>query len=140
ADYTGYCWDNEKKALKAVRGGLATAEKANGKLYNSIVVGGFSQGGAVSLLAAMQDDIPVLSCVCLCPGLPDFGPREIGSLEKSGVDIFVVTGENDYALEDQKSFFQELEGLRVKLDVIPKLGHWFPLDWKSRLGQILKEL
>jgi predicted esterase len=94
-----------------------------------IIVGGFSSGGVASLVTILDQVIPVIGFVVLCPGKPEgFSAEKVREAKARGIRGTLLTTEMDTRLADQKDMAEIMQaaGLDHKFIVTPNIGHWYP--------------
>jgi predicted esterase len=94
-----------------------------------VIVGGFSSGGVASLEVVLDDTIPVVGFVVLCPAKPDdFTPEKVREAKERGIRGTLITTEMDNRLPDQKKMAEIMkeQGLPHEFIVTPNIGHWYP--------------
>ncbi len=96
-----------------------------------VIIGGFSSGGVASLEVVLDDTIPVIGFVVLCPAKPeDFTAQKVAEAKKRGIRGTLLTTEMDPRLPDQKKMAEimKAQNLSVEFIVTPDIGHWYPED------------
>ncbi len=96
-----------------------------------VIIGGFSSGGVVSLEVVLDDTVPVIGFVVLCPARPeDFTPQKVFEAKKRGIRGTLLTTEMDPRLPDQKEMAEIMKSQNLPLEFIvtPNIGHWYPED------------
>jgi len=94
-----------------------------------VIVGGFSSGGVASLEVILDNTIPAVGFVVLCPAKPDdFTAEKVGEVKERGIRGTLFTTEMDPRLSDQKEMVRIMkeEGLDLEFIVTPNIGHWYP--------------
>ncbi|MDH5742546.1 MAG: alpha/beta hydrolase, partial [Candidatus Aminicenantes bacterium] len=101
-----------------------------------VIVGGFSSGGVASLEVVLNDTVPVIGFVVLCPAKPeDFTAQKVAEAKKRGIKGTLLTTEMDPRLPDQKEMAEIMKAQNFPLEFIvtPNIGHWYPED----LGEMI---
>lgn len=94
-----------------------------------VIIGGFSSGGVASLEVVLDDTIPAIGFVVLCPAKPDgFMGERVSKAKERGIRGTLITTEMDPRLPDQKDMaaIMKAEGFDLEFIVTPNIGHWYP--------------
>lgn len=105
-----------------------------------IIAAGMSAGGWLALDFAFNRFVPITGLVLNCPVVPaDIDEEEIGQFVAMNRRIGIITGENDFALEDQKSLVGKINeaGGEGKITINKDSGHEFVKDFPDLLDQYL---
>ncbi len=146
----GRCWDDLELAEKDVKW---TSDELGAKYrlkLDRLVLGGFSQGGALSIYSALKRLVPCRGFVALAPS--DWvRPEEKSATERKGLSepfaSFVKASDcrglrGVIIIGDKDPFYPKIEqlhalmverGLDGKLLVEPGLGHQYPPGFESKL-------
>ena len=85
---------------------------------DQIYIGGFSQGGTMSIDLAMTQALPVRGFVALCPNKPDsVQPELLENLRDIGLKAVILTGEKDGMLDRQKEMAQDFKECPIALSL-----------------------
>ena len=134
-------WDD--RALAARELGDAVEDVREERSVDRLVLGGFSQGGALAVEEAL---VGADAFVAVAPSLGRVGmrgPDELAELLPGAavrrVRGVIVTGERDPRLANAERLAEDADaaGLAVRLDVVAGVGHVFPPDWPERLRDAL---
>jgi len=132
----GYCWDDIELARKEIKDVYEDILHKYPIDINNITVGGFSQGGTMTLDFALNEMIPIKGFIALCPDQPNgFTKEGVESMVARNIKGIILTGENDGALPEQKAMvdiFEEV-GLPYKFIINKDLGHWFPENLSEQM-------
>lgn len=127
---TGYSWTEDieltKKEIQQSYEKILTDFPVD---PSRIIVGGFSSGGVASLAAILDETVPAIGFVVLCPAKPDdFSSEKVGRAGARGIRGTLITTEMDPRLPDQKDMaaIMEAQGLLHEFIVTPNIGHWYP--------------
>lgn len=156
-DTKGYSWDDRQKAFREIRESLQAAA-VDPEATFPLFAGGFAQGAAIALEAAAAGIIPADGLILLCPpgiegiqGLAEQSAEEIrdtlrrwaGSPRRDRERrIWIITGEDDPALEDQKDLTQLLRDshIPVQMTINRGTGHGFPENLDKQMDEALSYL
>lgn len=127
---TGYSWTEDieltKKEIRQAYKKILTDFPVN---PSRVIVGGFSSGGVASLEVILDETVPAIGFVALCPAKPDdFSSEKVGKAGARGIRGTLITTEMDPRLPDQKEMaaIMEAQGLLHEFIVTPNIGHWYP--------------
>jgi predicted esterase len=145
AGIDGYHWVDEARGLAEVKQQVAELSALYAIDREKLVIGGFSNGSRLALTAALTPDfhVPLWRVVCVAGGLRGeaFDALDYAALRARTLPrITAIVGAND----DQSSLGEQAqrliaEGLPVDLQVVPGMGHTYPLDFDARLTALLME-
>jgi predicted esterase len=126
----GFSWTEDVElAKKEIKGAYEEIVQEYPVDRERVIVGGFSSGGVASLVTILDNTIPAIGFVVLCPGKPDVLTKEkVMEAEERGVRGTLLTTEMDNRLPDQKEMAEIMKaaGLDHKFIVTPNIGHWYP--------------
>ena len=108
-----------------------------------IFIGGFSQGGTLSIDFAMIQLLPIRGFIALCPHKPEsVQPEFINNVCEIGVKGVILTGEKDPSLDNQKEMVRDFEDVQFphRFEITPGLAHWFPENLPAQLTGALQFL
>ncbi len=108
---------------------------------DQIYIGGFSQGGTMSIDLAMTQALPVRGFVALCPNKPDsVQPELLENLRDIGLKAVILTGEKDGMLDRQKEMAQDFKNAQLpyRFEITPGLAHWFPENLPAQIDKALR--
>ena len=126
----GYNWTEDMELTKKEIGEVY--EKVVEKFpvdTSRVIIGGFSSGGVASLEVVLDNTIPAVGFVALCPAKPeDFTADRVRASKERGIRGTLITTEMDNRLPDQKAMAEimKAQGLEHKFIVTPNIGHWYP--------------
>lgn len=141
----GFGWSDKELAQRELTAHWERLKSEEGVDLNQVILAGASQGGALAIeLALVGEPIPALGFIAVVPAIHD--PQRLAELAKEaakrGVTGLVITGEHDHFRSAAQAFSAQAQeaGLKCELQVVPQLGHDFPDDFPSRLGDGLRFL
>ena len=106
-----------------------------------VIIGGISAGGSAAMDISLNQIISTRGLIGVCPAITGdrFTTEVINKARRAGVRAYVITGENDSRLEEQKKTVElfESEKLLNKFIVIPGMGHEYPEDFPRQLDSAL---
>ncbi|MCF8381448.1 MAG: hypothetical protein K9H49_17880 [Bacteroidales bacterium] len=108
---------------------------------SKIIFAGMSAGGHKALEFTMNDYFPVTGLVLNCPVIPqDISDSMIKSFVEKNKKIGIITGEEDFALENQKNLVNSIDKLsgQTKIIVNEGLGHSFADNFPQLLDEYLR--
>jgi predicted esterase len=108
-----------------------------------IIIGGFSSGAMASLEIVLDDTVPVIGFVVLCPGKPDdFTAQKVAEAKKRGIRGTILTTEMDPRLPDQKKMAEIMKAQDFPLEFIvtPDIGHWYPEDLAEMIDTAINHI
>jgi predicted esterase len=134
-------WTDAALAEQELHGHWQALQEAGIARPDSLVLGGFSQGGARALDFALRQVFPCRGVIAVVPGrLPlDGFDDHTGSARAAGLKVYLVAGRQDPRLD----FFEELHawltahGLPCGVEWHPQMGHTFPGDMAATLTAAL---
>jgi hypothetical protein len=103
-----------------------------------VLLGGFSQGASLAVTLALQNrPFPVYGFACVGPGIEDLEPL-LPLMEPAaarGLRGWILAGERERGLDLITRLSDALtsHGVRCRMEVVPGLGHEFPIDFGGRL-------
>ncbi|UCE40901.1 MAG: hypothetical protein JSV17_15875 [Candidatus Aminicenantes bacterium] len=141
---TGYSWTEDiERAKKEIL-------KAYDKVLldfpidpSRVIIGGFSSGGVASLEAVLDETIPAVGFVVLCPAKPDgFSVEKVGSAKARGIRGTLITTEMDPRLPDQQEMAEimKAQGLAHEFIVTPNIGHWYPENLAEMIDEAIAHI
>lgn len=106
-----------------------------------IVFAGMSAGGRKAVELVMNNYFPASGMVLNCPVIPtDIDDDMIQSFVRKNRKLAIISGENDFALENQKELvnkISELNGQAI-IEVNTGMGHDFSEDFTEQLDKNLR--
>ena len=144
---TGFSWTEDAElSKKEIRKAYEKITQDYPVDPSRVIVGGFSSGGVASLDVVLDNIIPAVGFVVLCPAKPEsFSPEKIGEAKGRGIRGTLLTTEMDPRLPVQKEMaaVMKAEGLAHEFIVTPNIGHWYPENLGRMIdvaiGHILEE-
>jgi predicted esterase len=110
---------------------------------SQVIIGGFSSGGVASLEVVLDDTIPAIGFVVLCPAKPDgFTAEKVSKAKERGIRGTLITTEMDPRLPDQKDMaaIMKAEGLDLEFIVTPNIGHWYPENLSEMIDAAISHI
>jgi len=127
---TGYSWTEDiEMTKKEIRKAYEKVLQDFPVDPSRVIVGGFSSGGVASLEVVLDNTIPAIGFVVLCPAKPDdFSAEKVSGAKERGIRGTLITTEMDPRVPEQKEMvaIMEAEGLDHEFVVTPNIGHWYP--------------
>jgi predicted esterase len=127
---TGYSWTEDiEMTKKEIRKAYEKVLQDFPVDPSRVIVGGFSSGGVASLEVVLDNTIPAIGFVVLCPAKPDdFSAEKVSGAKERGIYGTLITTEMDPRLQDQKEMVDVMkaQGLVHEFIVTPNIGHWYP--------------
>ncbi len=108
---------------------------------SKIIFAGMSAGGKKALDFTLNSYFPVSGLVLNCPVIPkNVTDDMIESFAEKNKKLGIITGENDFALENQKNLVSTIDSLagQTKMFVTKDLGHSFAENFTQLLDEYLK--
>ncbi len=138
----GYIWisndDKTKNEFKEIYDNVMSAYSVD---TNKIIFAGMSAGGKIVLDFAFNELVPMSGIILNCPVVPDsISEYSINQFVDKNKMIGIITGEKDFALNDQKELISKInsqEGLN-KITINKDIGHTFAEDFSDLLNEYLK--
>lgn len=134
-------WDNTSLAHQEIASIYRKIVKDYNIDTNNIIVGGFSQGGALAIeIGINKEYIPVKGFISLCPVKPQsFNIKDVNIAKEKGIKGCILTGDQDLSLVDQKQMIDDFReaGFPYEFDITEGLGHWFPDDLSDKLNRYI---
>ncbi len=106
-----------------------------------IIFAGMSAGGKKALEFTMNNYFPVTGLVLNCPVIPpDITDDMITQFVEKNKKIGIITGENDFALENQKNLVSSIDKQvgQTKIIVNKGLGHEFAENFTQLFDEYLR--
>jgi len=108
---------------------------------SKIIFAGMSAGGYKALELTFNNNFPVSGLVLNCPVIPpDIEEEMIIHFVEKNKKMGIITGENDFALENQKTLVDRIDKLdgQTKILVNKNLGHSFAENFSQFLDEYLR--
>jgi predicted esterase len=137
----GHAWYDRQRAINEVRTHYESISRNQVLDLNRVVLGGYSQGGALAIWMALTSVIPARGFIGIAPPAQDI--KEIESLLKYGaartVRGYFVVGDSDSVFEGTRQLHNLLRShdVPVELEVRPRLTHEVPKDFAKSLRRAL---
>ncbi len=149
----GRCWDNVAVGEKDVKWAFSSLRSRYSINPSKIVLGGFSQGGALSIYAALKKLVPSQGFVAVAPSdwiAPErrafdrAGPSKefrsfLETVDCRGFRGVIIIGEKDPFLPKIELLHHIMaeRGLEGKFIIEPGLGHEYPEGFETKLGSAI---
>ena len=106
---------------------------------NKVIYLGMSAGGRQAVDYAFNNFLPVNGLVLNCPVIPNIGDSSINTFVNEKKKIAIITGENDWALNNQKDLINKIDSIggNSKITINAGLGHQFAKDFSTILDGYL---
>jgi len=106
---------------------------------NKVIYLGMSAGGRQAVDYAFNQFVPAYGLVLNCPVIPTISDSSINTFVNENKKIAIITGENDWALNNQKDLINKVDSLGGcgKLTVNEGLGHQFAEGFSTLLDGYL---
>lgn len=140
ANPIGFCWDDIELARQEIQNAYEKVLVQYHIDISNITVGGFSQGGTMTIDTALNGLISIKGFIALCPGNPDsFSKEGIESMIEKKIKGIILTGEKDGSLPEQNEMVKTFEetGFSHLFIVNTDLGHWFPENLSEQIDEAL---
>jgi predicted esterase len=140
---TGFAWENFDVSKTEISSAFERVLKDYPVNEDEIIIGGFSSGGVASLVAVLDNVIPVCGFISLCPAKPDiFNQVRVEQARDRGVRGTILTTEMDNRLPSQKEMVSILKesGFQYQFVVTPNIGHWYPKELNKLIDQAIAHI
>jgi predicted esterase len=129
----GYCWDKSDQGLRDILFHLEEVMRSYRVDRERIVTAGFSQGGGMSIYAALSEKVGARGFIGVGTVLAD--PSSLIPLAKPTKSVrgYFVTGEKDRFLDKIKDIQKTLKENNIPFaeEAYSDLGHEFPPDFET---------
>ncbi|WP_160646053.1 alpha/beta hydrolase [Chengkuizengella marina] len=137
-----YCWTHNKQSHEEIEETMSEIFSKYLINYEQIIVGGFSEGAALSMDIALNHTyLPVKGFIALNPNKPNiFTTENILRSKQRGMSGSIITGDQDQCYNEQiemVSMFDE-NGFNCFFTVKENFGHWFPENLSEKLDDSLE--
>lgn len=140
-DLKNFGWDDDSLAHQEVIQMVSEITDHYPVRMDQILIGGFSQGGTLSVDLAITQALPIRGFIALCPRKPDsVQPELLRNLLDTDLKGVILTGEKDASLDSQKEMVNafELAHFPYRFEITPGLAHWFPNNLPAQLNQAVQ--
>ena len=130
--------DKTREELKEIYDQILKTYPVN---ESKIIFAGMSAGGYKALELTFSNYFPVSGLVLNCPVIPpDIEEEMITHFVEKNKKMGIITGENDFALENQKTLISRIDKLdgQTKILVNKSLGHSFAENFSLLLDEYLR--
>lgn len=139
----GYCWDDYAQAKQEAQQAYTLLQTQHPFHPQTLVLAGASQGAGLAVRLTLEQALPSRGFVAVvgAGALEPLLPHLEAAVQKGLRGVF-ITGEDDPARAHIIQVAHELkaQGLPVRLEVVPGLGHDYPPDFAERLVEALRFL
>lgn len=137
-----YKWEfDDEKTLKELTNIYDNIMESFPVDKNNIVFSGMSAGGYLVLQLAFEELIPMTGLIVNCPVVPNnIEDKAIVQFVEKNKRIGIITGENDFAINDQKNLIGNINkhGGQKKITINKNMGHEYAEDFPNLLDEYLK--
>lgn len=140
--HDSYVWDDVALAQKEIHDHFIHLQEKYALDVSRILIAGFSQGGAIAILAAVKATFPCTAFLAVAPGrlLSDYDLSALAeSTQPRGLHGVIVIGGKDPRFETMVQVSETLSshGVPCRLEIRPDLGHAYPDDFREYLERTL---
>lgn len=140
-----YVWDDVELGHREIREHFMTLQEEYSLDVGRIVLGGFSQGSGIAILAALRGDIPATAFIAVAPGRIVDGddlPALAQAARGRGLHGVIVAGGKDPRFDMFTRISETLSeyGIPCRLESRPDLGHAYPSDFRELLETTLRSI
>jgi hypothetical protein len=135
-----YRWeDNDEKTNKEFKEIYEQIINKYPVAKNKVIFSAMSAGGSIALAYAFNQFVPVYGLVLNCPVVPDVSDNLIKKFVDENKKIGIITGEKDFALNNQKDLINKVDKLggNNRITINPGLGHEYANDFSTLLDKYL---
>jgi predicted esterase len=141
-----YLWDDQETALRETAAQYADLSAQYTVDPARLVVAGFSLGGETALRIVLSGSIPAPAFILLGPGGPTMDTPDawlplIAQGAARGVRGYVFLGDRDNAVEQDNARrvvdLLNAHGVPCGLEMLPNLGHAYPVDFAPGIRRAL---
>jgi predicted esterase len=133
----GYCWTDRDRAIRELVEHYHSLLECYSVDSDRVVLGGFSQGGAVAIWAALSGALKTCGVMGVACALRDLGEIRDSIEQRPMPDlrVYLVVGEKDGFCPRVGELSQIIRQARmsVRLEEVPGLGHDYPMDLNQYL-------
>lgn len=136
----GYEWKlNDEKTNREFKEIYEQTIKKYPVNKNKVFFLGMSAGGWLAIDYAFNKFVPVQGLVLNCPVIPNISDSSVNKFVDENKKIAIITGENDWALKNQKNLINKVDSLEgnSKITIKAGLGHQFADDFSTLLDDYL---
>ena len=135
-------WDEREPGINQVQTHLAELSHRYSVDPEHVVLGGYSMGGGLAVLMALQQTIKTRGFVVLAPYLTaeelETLPTLLANLQPSSLRGSILVGEQDvYSLEPSRKIVELMRthGFSCELEIHPDMDHFYPPSFPTFLSQ-----
>jgi hypothetical protein len=135
-----YRWEeNDEKTNREFREIYEQVTKKYPVGKNKIIFSAMSAGGSIAIGYTFNQFVPVNGLVLNCPVVPAVSDSLIRKFVDEGKRIAIITGENDFVLNDQKDLIDRINkiGGNNRITINAGLGHEYAKDFSTLLDNYL---
>lgn len=106
---------------------------------SQVIFTSMSSGGKIAIYFAFNQFVPVYGLILTCPVIPEVSDGLLRDFVGKNKKMAIITGENDWAINDQKNLTEKIckLGGNNKITIKPGMGHEIPNDYSTLLDQYL---
>lgn len=132
-----YHWDDPAEGLADLLFYYGQVSQKYKIDHQRVVVGGFSQGGGMSIYAALRGKLAARGFIGIATWWADVNELDCNPGNVRG---YFVVGEKDHTLERAREIQNTLRNNNVQFseEVHPELGHAFPADYGASFDKAIK--
>lgn len=107
---------------------------------DKIILLAMSAGGRIAIDYAFNQFVPISGLVLNCPVIPEISQEAIQLFVKKDIKLGIITGENDFALNDQKTLIRKLNDKgkgKYRITEVDGFGHQFADNFSILLDDYL---
>ncbi len=142
-DLKNFGWDDNPVAHHEIVQMASEITDQHAIHLDQIFIGGFSQGGTLSIDLALTQALPIRGFIALCPRKPEsVQPELLENIRDIGVRGVILTGEKDASLDSQKEMIRNFMDAHFpyQFEITPGMAHWFPENLPTQLNTALQFL
>ncbi len=137
-----YVWSDRERATREIQKHYVTLTQEYPINTGNVIVGGFSMGAGLSIRLTLNGTIPACGFIAVGPYIPDVDSLEpfLRASKEQGLRGVIIVGDQDKHCYDTSLKVAEMlkaYDIPCKLEVYPDMGHDFPPDFCSKLGEAI---
>jgi hypothetical protein len=136
-----YRWgENDEKTDKEFKEIYEQIANKYHTVKNKVIFSAMSAGGFIAISYAFNQFVPVDGLVLNCPVVPDVSDSLIRKFVDGNKKIAIITGENDFLLNNQKDLISKVNriGGKNRITINTGIGHEYSQNFSSLLDKNLK--
>jgi predicted esterase len=142
-DLKNFCWDDVTVARQEIVQMASEITDLHVVRLDQIFIGGFSQGGTLSIDLSLTQTLPIRGFIALCPRKPESVQTELlKNVREIGLKGVLLTGEKDTSLDSQREMVRNFKDAQLphRFEITPGMAHWFPENLPAQLNRALEFL